>query len=51
MEARLVGGAGRTARLDLVRAATRDMRAVVDCREFTSTSSTAQRLSLTLVRE
>ncbi|MET9895396.1 hypothetical protein ABZZ47_35425 [Streptomyces sp. NPDC006465] len=51
MEARLVGGAGRTARLDLVRAATRDMRAVVDCREFTSTSSTAQRLSLTLGRE
>ncbi|WRZ88689.1 hypothetical protein OHB54_06215 [Streptomyces sp. NBC_01007] len=48
MRARLVAGAGRTARLDLVRAATRDMRAVVDCREFTSTSSTAQRLSLTL---
>ncbi|MFD9467480.1 hypothetical protein, partial [Streptomyces sp. NPDC060027] len=36
MEARLVGGAGRTARLDRVRAATRDMGAVVDCREFTS---------------
>ncbi|MGW3667877.1 M48 family metalloprotease [Streptomyces sp. NPDC005141] len=48
MEARLVGGAGPTARLDLVRAVTRDMRAVVDCREFASTSSTAQRLSLTL---
>ncbi|MEU0430053.1 M48 family metalloprotease [Streptomyces sp. NPDC006290] len=48
MEARLVAGAGRTARLDLIRAATRDMRVVVDCREFTSTSSTAQRLSLSL---
>ncbi|MGW7610571.1 hypothetical protein ACWGKW_25485 [Streptomyces sp. NPDC054766] len=48
MRARLVAGAGRTARLDLVRAATRDMRVVVDCREFTSTSSTAQRLSLAL---
>ncbi|MET9410293.1 M48 family metalloprotease [Streptomyces sp. NPDC002935] len=48
MEARLVGGAGPTARLDLIRAATRDTRAVVACREFTSTSSTAQRLSLTL---
>ncbi|MFJ6836007.1 hypothetical protein [Streptomyces sp. NPDC091209] len=48
LEARLVSGAGATARLDLIRAATRDMRVVVDCREFTSTSSTAQRLSLTL---
>ncbi|MFD5521981.1 phosphotransferase [Streptomyces sp. NPDC127066] len=48
MEARLVTGAGPTVRLDLVRAATGATRAVVDCREFTSTSTTAQRLSLTL---
>jgi hypothetical protein len=48
MEARLVAGAGPTARLDLIRVAARDMRVVVDCRRFTSTSSTAQRLSLTL---
>jgi hypothetical protein len=48
MEARLVTGAGPTVRLDLIRAATGVTRAVVDCREFTSTSTTAQRLSLTL---
>jgi hypothetical protein len=48
MEARLVTGAGPTVRLDLIRAATGATRAVVDCREFTSTSTTAQRLSLTL---
>ncbi|MGW3916854.1 hypothetical protein ACWEBX_35935 [Streptomyces sp. NPDC005070] len=48
MEARLVTGAGPTVRLDLVRAVTGATRAVVDCREFTSTSTTAQRLSLTL---
>ncbi|MFD5813306.1 M48 family metalloprotease [Streptomyces sp. NPDC127038] len=48
MEARLVIGAGPTARLELVRAATGVTRVVVDCREFTSTSTTAQRLSLTL---
>ncbi|MER5396053.1 M48 family metalloprotease [Streptomyces sp. NPDC002599] len=47
-EARLVTGAGPTARLDLIRAATGVTRAVVGCREFTSTSTTAQRLSLTL---
>ncbi|WP_369243849.1 M48 family metalloprotease [Streptomyces sp. R41] len=48
MEARLVVGTNRPPRLDLIRAATQVMRAVVNCREFTSTSSTAQRLSLTL---
>ncbi|MFE1291156.1 M48 family metalloprotease [Streptomyces sp. NPDC058751] len=48
VEARLVTGAGPTVRLDLVRAATGNTRAVVGCREFTSTSTTAQRLSLTL---
>lgn len=48
MEARLVVGTSRTPRLDLIRAATQVMRAVVNCREFRSTSSTAQRLSLTL---
>ncbi|WP_329303268.1 M48 family metalloprotease [Streptomyces sp. NBC_00659] len=47
-EARLVTGAGPTVRLDLIRAATGVTRAVVACREFTSTSTTAQRLSLTL---
>jgi hypothetical protein len=51
VEARIVAGAGRTARLDLVRAAARALRVVVDCREFTSTSSTAQRLSLVLGAE
>ncbi|MEU4172545.1 M48 family metalloprotease [Streptomyces sp. NPDC026665] len=48
MEARLVTGAGATLRLDLVRAVTGATQAVVDCQEFTSTSTTAQRLSLTL---
>ncbi|MFD9325123.1 hypothetical protein [Streptomyces sp. NPDC060065] len=48
LEARLVVDAGRPPRLDLVRAATQAMRAVVNCQEFTSTSSTAMRLSLTL---
>ncbi|MGC4982740.1 hypothetical protein ACLQ18_19230 [Streptomyces sp. DT193] len=48
MEARLVTGADPTVRLDLIRAATGVTRAVVDWREFTSTSTTAQRLSLTL---
>ncbi|WP_339133451.1 M48 family metalloprotease [Streptomyces sp. f51] len=47
MDARLTG-AGPTVGLELVRAATGVTRAVVDCREFTATSSTAQRLSLTL---
>lgn len=47
-EARLVVGTDQSPRLDLIRAATLAMRAVVDCREFTSTSSTAQRFSLTL---
>ncbi|MFF2362779.1 hypothetical protein ACFVU0_08690 [Streptomyces sp. NPDC058122] len=48
MDARLVTGTGPTVRLDLVRAVTGATRAVVDCREFTSTSTTAQRVSLTL---
>lgn len=48
LEARLVIDAGRPPRLDLIRAAARAMRAVVNCQEFTSTSSTAMRLSLTL---
>ncbi|MEV6197985.1 hypothetical protein AB0M19_37025 [Streptomyces sp. NPDC051920] len=48
MEARLVTDTGPTIRLDLVRAVTGATRAVVDCREFTATSTTAQRLSLTL---
>ncbi|GGN79098.1 hypothetical protein GCM10011579_063100 [Streptomyces albiflavescens] len=48
LEARLVVGANQPPRLDLIRAAAQVMRAVVNCREFTSTSSTAQRLSLTL---
>lgn len=48
MDARLVTGAGSTVRLDLVRAVTGATRAVVACREFTSISTTAQRLSLTL---
>ncbi|MFF3446169.1 M48 family metalloprotease [Streptomyces sp. NPDC002667] len=47
MDARLTG-AGPTVRLELVRAATGVTRAVVDCREFTARSTTAQRLSLTL---
>ncbi|WP_330309588.1 MULTISPECIES: hypothetical protein [unclassified Streptomyces] len=51
MEARLVVGTDRSPRLDLIRAATLAMRAVVNCQEFTSTSSTAQRISLTLSGE
>ncbi|MFE6489135.1 hypothetical protein ACFVGN_40255 [Streptomyces sp. NPDC057757] len=48
LEARLVVEPGTPPRLDLIRAATQAMRAVVNCQEFTSTSSTAMRLSLTL---
>ncbi|WP_406165018.1 M48 family metalloprotease [Streptomyces sp. NBC_00996] len=51
MEARLVLDTHQPPRLDVIRAAAQAMRAVVDCREFTSTSSTAQRLSLTLGEE
>jgi hypothetical protein len=48
MEARLVGGAGRTPRPGLIRAVTGNTRPVVGCREFLSPSGTAQRLSLML---
>lgn len=51
MEARLVVATNQPPRLDLIRAATQVMRAVVDCQEFSSTSSTAQRLSVALGEE
>ncbi|WP_345645802.1 M48 family metalloprotease [Streptomyces siamensis] len=52
VEARLlVARDGTPIRLDLVRAASQSLRAVVDCQEFTTTSSTAVRLSLTLGQE
>ncbi|MEU1202046.1 hypothetical protein ABZ446_38320 [Streptomyces sp. NPDC005813] len=52
VEARLVVARdGTPVRLDLVRTASQSLRAVVDCQEFTTTSSTAVRLSLTLGQE
>ncbi|PBC65735.1 hypothetical protein BKI49_00245 [Streptomyces sp. Tue6028] len=52
VEARLVVARdGTPVRLDLVRAASQSLRAVVDCQEFTTTSSTGVRLSLTLGQE
>ncbi len=52
VEARLVVARdGTPVRLDLVRAASQSLRAVVDCKEFTTTSSTGVRLSLTLGQE
>ncbi|MGW2721744.1 M48 family metalloprotease [Streptomyces sp. NPDC001492] len=48
VDARLNTQAGRTARLDLIRAATGVTHAVVACREFDSTVTTAARLTLQL---
>ncbi|MER6421036.1 hypothetical protein [Streptomyces sp. NPDC001137] len=48
VDARLHTQTGRTARLDLIRAATGVTHAVVACREFDSTVTTAARLTLQL---
>jgi len=48
VDARLHTQAGRTARLDLIRAATGITHAVVACQEFDSTVTTAARLTLQL---
>ncbi|MEU9917401.1 hypothetical protein [Streptomyces sp. NPDC051001] len=48
VDARLRTQAGRTARLDLIRAATGITHAVVACREFDATVTAAARLTLQL---